>query len=360
MDASSAFLEIVSGRSRDPLSRVLRGVLTCCEPLYGGAIRIRNAAYDSRNLSVQSADAPVISIGNLTTGGTGKTPVVAWIVNVLRDLGASPGILSRGYRSLDGVENDEKLLLDRLCPRVPHIQNRDRVAGSRQAVQDHGCGVLVLDDGFQHRRLDRQLDIVLIDAVNPWGFGHLLPRGLLREPPAALHRADVVLMTRTDQVNESDASQIEGSIRRHTSATILRSEFAPTGLINADGVRQPLELLSQRRGAAFCGIGNPEGFRRTLAAVAGTALDSAGSIPLRVFPDHHHYGEADLCGLTEYARSSGAEGLLTTAKDLVKIPRSELAGIPLWAVEIELQLADDARLTDHLQSLVPGHDRAVA
>src|SRR5690606_8255127 len=136
---------------------------------YGAAVQWRNFAFDRGWYRVHRAGVPVISVGNLTTGGTGKTPLVAWLVHQLEQLGASPAILSRGYRSVDSHANDEKLVLDRLCPGVPHIQNPDRVAGARAALADGVCNLLVLDDGFQHRRLHRDLDLVLIDALNPWG-----------------------------------------------------------------------------------------------------------------------------------------------------------------------------------------------
>ncbi len=360
MDAYRSYLQSISQERRDPLARVLCGALACCTPFYRGAVRLRNRAYDLRRVRICDPGVPVVSVGNLTTGGTGKTPVVAWIVNRLRELGATPGILSRGYRSLDGAENDEKRLLDRLCPGVPHIQNRDRVAGAVAAVTEHGCSVLVLDDGFQHRRLKRQLDIVLIDAVNPWGYGRLLPRGLLREPPASLGRADLVLITRSDQVSTAELAATRTEIRRHTNAHVIRSRFAATGLINAEGVRRPLDVLSQQRAAAFCGIGNPEGFRRTLAGAVGRDGAGTEAIPLKIFPDHHHYTEADSRALAAFAASVHAECLVTTGKDLVKIPRTELSGVAVWGVEIELRLEDATRLMDCLESCVSAGDRKAA
>ena len=125
---------------------------------------------------------PVVIIGNITVGGTGKTPFVAWLANWFHDNEVRVTILSRGYRSVSGDVNDEKMVLDQLCPDVPHVQNPNRVEAAITARRDHAAQLLILDDGYQHRRLSRDLDIVLIDAINPWGYGALLPRGLLREP----------------------------------------------------------------------------------------------------------------------------------------------------------------------------------
>lgn len=331
------YLDIISGRRRGPTADCVRGALALCVPLYGLGIRLRNRRLNHPARTC-SAGVPVISVGNLTTGGTGKTPVVAWLVNRLRDNARRPAILSRGYKSLDGHANDEKLLLDRLCPGVPHVQNPDRVAGAREAV-DAGCDLLVLDDGFQHRRLRRDVDVVLIDALNPWGYGRLLPRGLLREPKQGLRRASVVLITRSDLIEPSALYELRRLTARYTSAPIVSSEFRPTTLVDAAGTTTPLIDLGRRAVLTLCGIGNPESFRRTLAAL-DTRL---ATTELLTFPDHHHYTATDLERIAVRARMTRADLLLTTEKDLVKLPAT-IDGLLVRAVRIGLQFTEDAHL----------------
>jgi tetraacyldisaccharide 4'-kinase len=343
------FLDVISGRRRGLTAGALRGALALCAPLYGLAVAVRNSRYDRGAARVHHAGVPVVSVGNITTGGTGKTPTVAWIVNRLRELVRRPGILSRGYRSLDGQENDEKRLLDQLCPGVPHLQGPDRVATAARAIREHGCDMLVLDDGFQHRRLHRDLDIVLIDALNPWGYGRLLPRGLLRERPASLRRAHLIVITRADQSPSEGITSLRAEIARYTSVEIVDSRFEPTGLVNAAGERLDLSVARGRRVAAFCGTGNPAAFRATLQH-AGVTIDEA---LFRVFPDHHHYTREECPAVANFARHGGADLLLTTRKDLVKVRETALDGIPLWAVEIAFRPGPVEPLMQRLQALCP-------
>lgn len=315
---------------------------------YRAAVALRNAAFDVGLLCTRRADAPVISVGNVTAGGTGKTPMVAWIVRRLQERGARPAILSRGYRSLDGEANDEKLVLDQLCPGVPHVQNRDRVAGARTVIVEHQADVIVLDDGFQHRRLGRDLDVVLIDALNPWGYGHLLPRGLLREPLTALRRSGLIVLTRADLVSSEERQRIAKRIRETgTSAPLVEVAFAPEQFINASGQTLALDALSGQSVLAFCGIGNPGGFRRV---VERCGLQTAA---VESFPDHHHYNAGDLTKIAAAARASNSAVAVTTEKDLVKIPAPEIEGIPVWAIRIAAQvMSNESVLCDRLQEVL--------
>ncbi len=333
-------IEVLSGRKRGWLPAALRAGCCAASWAYAAAIRARNEGYDHGWLEVVSVDRPVISLGNLTAGGTGKTPLAALLAERLLSQGCRPGIVSRGYRSLNGQANDERLVLEQLLPSVPQVQHRDRAAGARSAIWDHGCDVIVLDDGFQHRRLHRDLDLVLIDATRPWGFGSLLPRGLLREPMSSLRRADVILLTRCDQVTIDELTEIRRELTRWRGTTdSVDVRFAPRRLRNANGEIRPLSLLQSEQCLSFCGIGNPEGFRRLLA---GLQVDA----PLRIFPDHHHYSAADLAELGTMAASSGASMIVTTQKDLVKIPHGALAGRPLWAVEIAAEIVSGEELLE--------------
>jgi tetraacyldisaccharide 4'-kinase len=217
------------------------------------------------------------------------------------------------------------------------------------ACRTHQAEVLILDDGFQHRRLFRDLDIVLVDALDPWGAEHLLPRGLLREPRSSLKRAGLVVLTRADQCAAEEKEQTLAEICAAWAGQLpVEAIFRPVGLINAAAQTASTDALGDAV-AAFCGIGNPEGFRRTLDAM-GVKNRLAG---FRAFDDHHHYQASDLEELTEWARSCGASALVTTQKDLVKIPRNELGGLPLWAVMIRTQItARGEEFDSHLQRLI--------
>jgi len=350
----STYRDVISGANRSLLADAARCGLKGASLFYEAAVRLRNGAYNTGLFRVHRVPVPVVSIGNLTAGGTGKTPMVAAVVEWFIARGLRPVILSRGYRATQNAGNDEKLVLDQLCPNVVHLQSPDRVRSAQDACQRHSADVLILDDGFQHRRLARDLDVVLIDALDPWGAGHILPRGLLREPRSALRRAHLVVLTRADQCSPERKQEILAEIRALVgNRPLVEATFLPTGLVNAGGETAPMESL-RAAVAAFCGIGNPEGFRRTLA-VERIADRLAG---FRTFPDHHYYTPSDLDNLAAWARSCGAGVLVTTQKDLVKIPRNDLGGLPLWALAIRAQIsagreAFEARLQELIQGRVP-------
>ena len=440
--------ELLSGRRTDLGSRLLRSVLHIASWVYASAMTLRNLAYRKKWLSIHQASVPVISLGNITTGGTGKTPFAAWLANWLIAENHHPGLLSRGYRALEhdssipdsrhpnspvlnqshnadtptGLDahrandtpllnpssdahrparpapidqhrandtpilnpssdahrpavpapvpeafdqhrandtpilnpssdahrpavpvpgNDEKLVLDRLCPGVPHLQQRDRVDSARRIVHEFGCDVLLLDDGFQHRRLHRDLDLVLIDALQPWGYGQILPRGLLREPLSGLRRADLILITRADQCSSDQRRELLSQLRRiRGTDEWVEIAFRPSRLVDLNWQDHPLSSVMGKKAYSFCGIGNPAGFRKT--------VESLGAIckTTKAYPDHHHYNEQDLADLAEAAREMSAEVVLTTQKDLVKIPVSAWTGPPLRAVEIGVQFLSGIELLE--------------
>ena len=328
----SEFRDIVSGRRKGLLATLARGLLRVAEVPYAVAVSIRNWRYDRGAAEVHNVDVPIITVGNLTLGGTGKTPMVKWLAQRFQTAGLRVVIVSRGYGAADGKHNDEALEIAQALPNVPHIQNRDRVAAAERAINDFKSQVILLDDGYQHRRLGRDLDIVLLDALEPFGFEHVFPRGTLREPLAGLGRAQVVCLSRADAISQSERDAIRQRVAQIApQAAWCEAAHAASKLVNARGESQPLDALSKHRVAAFCGIGNPAGFRHTLAA--------AGCEPVtwREFPDHHAFTSADQSELIALAQSSKADTLVCTQKDLVKLPQHELAGIPLWAVAIEMK-----------------------
>lgn len=345
----AALYELLSGCRRDVGAKLLRGGLHLASWGYGAAMSLRNRAYDRARFRIARVDAPVISLGNITTGGTGKTPLAAWLAGWLNEAGRLPGLLSRGYRSLDGAANDEKLVLDRLCVGVPHIQQRDRVSAAKRLVSEQACDAIILDDGFQHRRLHRDLDLVLVDALQPWGYGHLLPRGLLREPLSELRRADLVLLTRADCATDEQRAEIRRELKRWRGTDdCVEVAFVPQRLLGLDGSVSPMSDLAGCRLFGFCGIGNPRGFRQTLEKL-GAACE------LKPFPDHHHYSAAELAALSQAARDASADRVLTTLKDLVKIVPEAWTGPPLFAVDIGVEFPSGRELLEsRLQRLIDG------
>lgn len=313
----SGFRSLVSGKADGALASGLRLALGVASLGYGLVIRIRNGLFQHGWKSIQRVTVPVISVGNLTTGGTGKTPLVAMVCQLVQESGLRPGIVSRGYRSVGGEANDEKLVLNLLCPGVPHAQDPDRVMAANSLTISEHVDAVVMDDGFQHRRLHRDLDIVVIDATNPFGYGFLLPRGLLREPLSSLQRADVAIITRSDLVAEPVLAEIERRIidaAPQLAGNILHVVFKPTSLRNPDGTKLSLNDVATRPVYLMAGIGNPDAFQATVVQagmrVAGTSW----------FPDHHHYSSDDLIQVQQKAKASNEAMVVTTLKDLVKFP----------------------------------------
>jgi tetraacyldisaccharide 4'-kinase len=300
---------------------------------YGWVVWWRNRLYDLGAKRVYRANAPVISVGNLTLGGTGKTPCVEHVARYFRDQRRRVAILSRGYGGNAGP-NDEAVVLEENLPDVPHLQGADRVRLASQAVRELVSDVLVLDDGFQHRRLARDLDLVLIDATDPWGQGYLFPRGLLREPAVELRRASVVILTRCNQVEASDRGRLREAITRLApKAPIVETSHQPTELVGLDRAVAGLDRLSERPVIAFCGIGNPGAFRQTLNDLG------ANVVGWRSYPDHHNYVDRDVEELRIWADSQPGDCLMvTTQKDLVKIRQTQWGASELWAVRIKLHV----------------------
>ncbi|MFM8633721.1 MAG: tetraacyldisaccharide 4'-kinase [Planctomycetia bacterium] len=347
---ADAFKRLVDGTSHAPAARAARTGLSLLAVPYSAAVRCRNVAYDLGLFPVHACDVPVICVGNLTLGGTGKTPLVAWVVRHLQRLGIQPAVVSRGYAAKPGERSDEAAELALLLPGVNHVADKDRVAAARKAVAA-GAGAIVLDDGFQHRRLDRDLDIVAIDATDPFGCGRLFPRGLLREPLAGLARADVIVLTRATLVDVERREEIREQLRRHCRGGMPRVWAEAThrliALRQASGSRLPLGMALDRPVVAFAGIGNPAAFQASLVEIGGTPK------AFRPFADHHAYSPEDIADLGAWARSRGAAMILTTLKDLVKIGRDDLGGIPLMAAELEIDILGG------IEALAAQVDRAV-
>jgi tetraacyldisaccharide 4'-kinase len=345
-------LKILRGETNGLLASLLRGLLWIASFPYALAMRLRNLAYDRGWKNSWKAPCPVISVGNLTAGGTGKTPTVAMLAHWFRARGVRVAIVSRGYRAGEDGRNDEAREWESRLPDVPHVQHADRRVGIRICREELDCQLILLDDAFQHRQVGRDLEIVLIDSLDPFGGGYLLPRGLLREGLRSLRRADVVVATRTDLVSASRLAEIRTTVLRWApKAAWVESAHAPIGIRNASGQTLPLHHLDHQRWLPFCGLGNPEGFLQTLQRLPIELTEP------RWFADHHHYTADDLQSLIQQAKPRDAntrpvDGFLCTGKDLPKIGVDSLGGLPLWAVEIELAVRSGWEgLEDRLQPL---------
>lgn len=351
--SAETFRDVVSGRRHGLAATLARGLLAAGEPMYGYAIRRKNRQFDCGALPITRVAAPVISVGNLTVGGTGKTPFVVWLARWFRDRGAPVSLISRGYgRSSQAgppAPNDEALEIADLLPDVPHRQSPDRVAAARAELAG-GRRVLILDDAFQHRRIARDLDIVLLDALAPFGYGHLLPRGLLREPVESLARAHVVALSRSDAISAEQRAEIKATVHRHAPHVAwLELVHRPAQLRDHQGKLEPLDEWRGKRVAAFAGIGNPAGFQYTLTSAG---LDVAG---LKALADHQAYSREVLEALAAWTKMLGPiAGVVCTHKDLVKVRAAELAGIPLRALQIEMSItAGQELLAERLRAIAP-------
>lgn len=320
---------------RSPLIRTLLQPLGM---LYGAMMRLRTAFYEHGLLRSRRLPGTVISVGNLTVGGTGKTPMVLWIVERLAAEGHRPAILTRGYRGLGrGDGNCEEsadevaLLRQRLDGRVQFGVGKDRYKNGLALAKD-GAEWFILDDGFQHLELQRDANIVLLDATDPFGGGGVLPAGRLREPHAGLARADIVIITRTKH-----APALETVIRRFTRAPIFYALTQLDAVLRVPSLTEALPEGERRRLKlfAFCGIGNPVAFYDDLKSWDFSVVGQ------RTFPDHHRYSVAEIQELEAEAAAAGANALICTEKDVFNLPPSLAPTLPIYACRIRFGLNDE-------------------
>lgn len=347
-DAES-FRRLVDGRATGLVATLGRTGLSAIEIPYEALVRLRNYGYDHSILTVKKASAPVISVGNLTLGGTGKTPLVAWLAHWFAQHNKKPAIISRGYKAKTGQLSDEAAELKILLPTVPHYANKQRIIVAREAVAK-GSDVLLLDDGFQHRQIGRDLNLVTIDATDPFGCNRLFPRGLLREPLWGLKRADALVLTRTDQVSIKTRNEIQEQCFQFVGShdkPWIETEHRPSNLRLVDGTTQPLKTLQDKRILSLSAIGNPAAFHRTLTTLGHEPVATL------TFPDHHTYTTDDIHRISEETESVGAEIIVTTLKDLVKLPLASVRNRPLCALEIGIQFQTGLQDLEYLLNKIP-------
>lgn len=331
---------------------------------YKIAVNCRNALYDRGWLRQQKLPCRVVSVGNLTVGGTGKTPVTIFVTDTLLRAGNRVAVLSRGYRRRsrasrvlvsDGhrvlagpdAAGDEPFLIAQRCPEAIVAVGANRYQLGRWVLERYPVDCIVLDDGFQHRTLARDVNLLLVDATDQAGLRALLPSGRLREPLSSAGRASAWIITRVQ-------SNVEG----HSIGALLRAasgcerervllRFASRGFVNVySGAPIPVDETLARRVVIFSGIGNPEAFRHLVISQQGVSVVDAV-----VFPDHHVYTDADMKDLLERAERAGASVLVTTEKDAVKLHSLAISTLPVWAVRLETDIVEGK---DRFERLILG------
>jgi tetraacyldisaccharide 4'-kinase len=361
-------VDVVLGRRVDTGAVVYGVVLQGMSLLFSSAVQLRLWLYRNRILRDQPLGCLVVVVGNLTVGGTGKTPVVEKFARALRDRGRKVAILSRGYKSkgspfwkkawyalthtdeppprvvsdgqnvfLDSEQaGDEPYMLARNLPGVVVIVDKNRVKAGAYAIKKYGCDTLVLDDGFQYLPLKGQLNLLLVDKTNPFGNGHMLPRGILREPVKHLRRANYIFLTKS---NGRRDPELEALIARHKpDADLIECVHRPQYLQRldakpgADEGREPLDWLKGRRIFAFSGIATPESFEKFLRDLGALLVGRER------FLDHYRYAPEDLEDLYDAAEREGAECLVTTEKDAVRISEPGGSPLPVYYLRLEIEI----------------------
>ncbi len=352
MKSKKSAIEIIDALGQSGWGRALLMPLTLASHLFCLITSLRAYLYKLGVLGAEELKCRVICVGNITSGGTGKTPTVRLLAGKLKQLGLKTVILSRGYKgSLKGrlevvadekqvlrsaaEVGDEPYLLARQLPGIPVVIGKDRFRSGLYAYLRFSPQIIILDDGYQHLKLARQINIMLIDATNPFGNNYLLPRGTLRESLAALARTQVFLLTKTNLV--SDISLIINTLKRYNpKAPILTSVHQPVGLSELGGKKShPLKWLVGKKVFCFCGIGAPDSFIKTVKDLGAKVVGRLNLV------DHYAYTASELKQLEDEAVSSGAEALITTEKDGVRITDYTPASLPILTLNIELKITSD-------------------
>lgn len=345
--------ELLDGGRPGKASRLALSPLTLMGVVYGRAMLMRRAAYNSGLIKSRKAPVPVISVGNLTLGGTGKTPLCEYIALVLKSSGMKPALVSRGYKGAmegrvavvsTGEElllgpkdaGDEPVLLAKRLPGVPVLLGKDRLKAVREAVRRFGTNVAVLDDAYQHLAIARNLNVLALDAARPFAAGSCIPRGMLREPQSALRDADVIVFTRADRADRERLETLKRKVgEMNPAAMLLTAVHEPESVTEpGGGATDTLLWLKTRKVLAFAGIGKPEGFFATLSNLGAAVTHTVE------FEDHHEYSKADIDRLLNWAKLTNAEALVTTEKDAVKLERYLPLTLPLKVLTVRMKIEE--------------------
>src|SRR6266436_5539184 len=362
-------LEVILEKRQGKGAKVVRGCLHLLSRVYGAIIKARRFLYDFRILRDSTLGVQVIAVGNLTVGGTGKTPVVEKFASALRDQGRSVAILSRGYRSkpqpihqwlinkillredttpprvvsdgksllLDSeMAGDEPYMLASNLKDVIVLVDKDRVKSGRYAIEKFGCDTLLLDDGFQYWKLaGRRRDIVLVDCQQPFGNEHLLPRGTLREPPSHLSRASTIFITKSD----GNTAPLRARIGKHNpTAGIIECIHHPLYFEDVfTGERSGLDLIKGRKIASLSGIAQPESFEKSLARQGAELVYS------KRFADHHLFTQQEVLNAVNRSKKRQATAIITTQKDAVRFPKIDRRDLPIYFMRVEIKILSGAK-----------------
>ncbi len=354
--------QLVHGRKKGPIAALLLAVLRFMSFVYGLGVDVKLGLYRTGLLKQHKLDCRVISLGNITVGGTGKTPTAQRLAAIIRDMGYRVVILNRGYRAnwrgnvglvSDGRRiymsvneaGDEAYLLAKNLPGVAVVIGKNRNVTGDYAVASLKADFIILDDGYQHWQLARDLDIVLIDGTNVFGNNFLLPRGTLREPLTHLSRADAFLLTRVDQATDNARDIIRETLSRYNDqALVVESVHSPRCFIEIEdwykGVRPEtvaLETIRGKKVLPFSALGNPTSFEQSIGAFGADVVEAVR------YPDHHDYTMAEMQRVMQRAVDSNAYALVTTEKDAVKIPSEFIHSdrpLPVYVIGIEVQFVD--------------------
>jgi len=361
-------IEVISGERRDFKANFTRVILFGLSKVFHVLINIRRWLYNARLLRDKTLGVQVIAVGNLTVGGTGKTPVVEKFARELRDAGRNVAILSRGYRSKPKpfhewlfnkiflredqtpprvVSDGKSLLLDsQMAGDEPYmlasnlrdvvvLVDKDRIKSGRYAIEKFGCDTLLLDDGFQYWDLQgRRHDVVLIDRQQPFGNEHLLPRGTLREPPSHLSRAQTIFITKSDG---NTAELRERIAKFNTTAAIIECVHHPLYLEDIfTGERQTLDYLRGKKATSLSGIAQPDSFEHSLVALGAELVYS------KRFADHHRFTQQEVLNVINRGKKRQAEVIITTQKDAVRFPKIDRRDLPIFFMRVEIKIVSGA------------------
>ncbi len=315
---------------------------------YGGAVRTRSLLYSFRLLKTRTLPCPVISVGNITVGGTGKTPLVMALAQGLTARGIPVAILSRGYKRTKTSEpvvsdgktiflspeesGDEPFLIAKACQDIPVLVGKNRFINGGIALERFGVKGLLLDDGYQYLPLYRDINILLIDSTIGFGDHHLLPRGILREPISHLRRANLFLINKAEE--PATYQPLEKKIHEICpGARVFHSDYAPVDLVGPEEKKEKLDTSKGKRVLALSGVAHPNSFSSLLRKCGMKVIGEA------IFPDHHLYTNKDLSYIKEKAK--GADGIVTTEKDMVKLRMLEIDRLPIRALRIEMKIREE-------------------
>ena len=364
MSYEQSYKKLISGKSSGLGAAVLRLLLAAAAQIYKIIIAIRNQLYDKNILKSYRVNAAVISVGNITAGGTGKTPLVISLCNKI-NLNYKCAILTRGYKT-QATKTDEPAVLAENCPQAKVVINPNRVEAANLTINKFGANVLIMDDGFQHRRLKRDLDIVTIDATCPFGFGKIIPAGLLRESLDGLKRADAAVITRCNQISREELAKLKEKLKslnpnmliatsthkpvcvKYQELSVIASDLSAIALAKAEAKQSQLienprllrrcasrndsiEQLKDKKVFAFCGIGNPDAFFNTIEKLGANLTGT------KIYSDHYQYKDEDINEIHQLAEQKKADLILTTQKDFSKL-KNEFAYL---AIELEFVENED-------------------